>query len=200
MKTNLSDDEILQLWRSPTFSGSYRGIKTFKLLLFTDKNIDISEKRLYTILKNDPIFLIHQKAKPNFQRRTLDVTSYGEMVQADLAEMFEFNNYKYFLLLVDAYSSKVFVRPLKTKSSATVASAFSDIFNEFKGKIYKLETDSGREFLGACKALFKQKRIIYKSKFGKNKLNTYSFSAYYYEIIFNCDSIFFENYLNFDCI
>ena len=64
-------------------------------------------------------------------------------MQADLAVMFEYSNYKYFLLLVDVFSSKVFVRPLKSKDSKTVAMALEDIFNEFGAKIYKLETDQG---------------------------------------------------------
>ncbi len=48
----ISDQKILELWRDPTFSGSYRGIRTFQLLLKTDLNIDISQNRLYSILKN----------------------------------------------------------------------------------------------------------------------------------------------------
>lgn len=78
----VSDQEISQLWRDPNFSGSYRGIKTFQILLKTDKNIDISEKQLYRILKKDSIFLIHQKPARNFDRRPYDIRFYGETVQA----------------------------------------------------------------------------------------------------------------------
>ena len=53
---NVSDEKLLELWRSPTFDGSYRGIKTFQLLLKTDLNIDVSQERLYSVLKKDPIF------------------------------------------------------------------------------------------------------------------------------------------------
>ena len=35
----ITDKEILQLWRSPTFEGSYRGIRTFQVLLKTNLNI-----------------------------------------------------------------------------------------------------------------------------------------------------------------
>ena len=42
MSTNVTDKKLLELWRDPNFSGSYRGIKTFKLLLKTDLNIDVS--------------------------------------------------------------------------------------------------------------------------------------------------------------
>ena len=36
---NISDAELLKLWRSPTFEGSYRGIKTFQVLLKTNLNL-----------------------------------------------------------------------------------------------------------------------------------------------------------------
>ena len=58
--------------------------------------------------------------------------------------MYNYDNYNNFLLLVDAFSSKVFVRPLKTKTSVEVKNAFESIFQEFKGKIYVLETDRGK--------------------------------------------------------
>ena len=53
--TTISDKKILELWRDPNFSGSYRGIKTFQTLLKTDLNIDVEENRLYKVIKNDPI-------------------------------------------------------------------------------------------------------------------------------------------------
>ena len=111
MTSNISDQTILQLWRSPEFSGSYRGIATFKRILKTDLDIDVSESRLYNVLKKDPVYLIHLKPARNFDRRHLSVNNYGELVQADLAQMYNYDNYNNFLLLVDAFSSKVFVRP-----------------------------------------------------------------------------------------
>jgi hypothetical protein len=83
--------------------------------------------------------------------------------------MYEYNGYKYFLLVVDGFSSKVFVRPLKTKDSLTVSKALEDIFQEFNSQIYVFETDRGSEFKGPCKTLFKKWSIIYKVKFGANK-------------------------------
>ena len=58
--------------------------------------------------------------------------------------MFEYESYKYFLLVVDTYSTKVFVRPLKNKSSALTSKALRDIFTEFNSKIYVFETDRGK--------------------------------------------------------
>ena len=169
--SNISDKEILQLWRSPIFEGSYRGIKTFQVLLKTNLNIDVSQNRLYNILKTDPIFLIHQKPQRDFERRHYDVKNYGELVQADIAYMFDYNDFKYFLLVVDCFSSKIFCKALKNKSSESVAKAFEIIFKEFGAQIYEIQTDRGKEFLGPCKTLFKTKDILYRTKLGKNKAN-----------------------------
>ena len=72
------------------------------------------------------------------------MNNYGELVQTDLAQMYSYDNFQYFILLVDAFSSKVFVRPLKTKTSLAVSLALNYIFNEFGAKIYKLESDRGK--------------------------------------------------------
>ena len=75
------------------------------------------------------------------------MNNYGELVQTDLAQMYSYDDYQYFILLVDAFSTKVFVRPLKTKTSLIVSLALNDIFSEFGGKIYKLESDRGKRIL-----------------------------------------------------
>lgn len=132
---NVSDEKLLQLWRSPSFNGSYRGIKTFQLLLKTDLNIDVSQERLYQLLKTDTIFLIHQKPQRNFERRHYDVKNYGELVQADIAYMFEYNKFKYFLLVVDCFSSKVFAVPLNNKDSKSVETALQVLMNKTFGLV-----------------------------------------------------------------
>ena len=169
--TNVSDKKLLELWRDPNFAGSYRGIKTFQIFLKTDLNIDVSENRLYKIIRNDPIFIIHQRPQRKIERRSYDVNNYGELVQADIAYMFNFDDYKYFLLLIDCFSSKIFTVPLKSRDSKTVAEAFEKLFEEFKGTIYEIQTDRGKEFLGPCKKLFHEKNIVSRTKFGKNKAN-----------------------------
>ena len=75
------------------------------------------------------------------------MNNYGELVQTDLAQMYSYDDYQYFILLVDAFSTKVFVRPLKTKTSLIVSLALNDIFSEFGGTIYKLESDRGKGIL-----------------------------------------------------
>lgn len=170
--SNISDEELLRLWRDPNFSGSYRGAKTVQVLLKTDLGIDVSQHRLYRVFKNDPIFLIHQKPIRKIPRRQIDVHNYGELVQCDLAVLHPdpITNDRYFLLLVDVYSSKLFVELLKTKDSPTVAAKLKSILKSFGSQIYVLQSDRGKEFLGKqTQSVLKQNKIVYRSKFGRNK-------------------------------
>jgi hypothetical protein len=167
----ISYSEILKLWRNPNFPGSFRGIKTFQVVLKTDLNLDISERRLYKILKSDSIYLIHKKATRNFKRRHYDVRFYGELVQMDIAYMFNYEGFQYFLLVIDCYSSKIFVEPLKTRDSASVSQALEKIIQHFGSPISVIQSDQGKEFLGKTVQLLKSKKIVYRPKFGKNKAN-----------------------------
>ena len=178
---SVSNEEILHLWKDPTFSGSYRGAKTFQTLLKTDKNIEVSEKRILDILKTDPLFLIHQTPKRHFKRRKYNVHFYGELVQADIAFMFSDSetNKKYFLLVIDVFSFKIFTRPLNDRSSKSVAEALKQIIKEFKEPIYEIQTDQGREFLRKeVKNLLKSDNIFLKFKYGKNKANFAEYGIY----------------------
>lgn len=166
----LSDIDILNLWKDPNFAGSYSGIRTFHILLKTDLNQDIPEKRLFSILKQEPTYLIHLKPKRRFQRRAYDVRRYGELIQGDIAYMFEFDQFKYFLTIIDVYSRKIYALPLKSKQSTEVESALDIIFKQFDVPIDKFETDQGSEFIG-CKNFFKKQHIFFKYKFGQNKSN-----------------------------
>ena len=142
----LSDSELLSYWRNPEFSGSYRGAKTFQILLKTDLGEDVSINRIYKLMKTDKIFILHQRPIRNIERQPFDVKFYGQVCQSDLAFMFKFEDYNSFLLLVDLFSLKVFVQPLKSKSSQNVKIAFEEIFKDFQSDIHILETDRGSGF------------------------------------------------------
>lgn len=83
--------------------------------------------------------------------------------------MFEFNSFKYFLLAVDIFSSKLFAVPLKSKSSEETALALKKVFEKFGAPITLIESDQGSEFKKVVKDLLKKRRIVFKFKYGKNK-------------------------------
>ena len=83
--------------------------------------------------------------------------------------MYNFNGYKYALVLIDPFSSRAFARPLKSKHSSTCKDALISIFNEAKSTPSKLNTDAGKEFV-SLKSWFKSKKIYFKEKGGANKV------------------------------
>lgn len=168
----VAESEILRLWRDITFPGSFRGIKTFQAVLKTDKNINVSQNKLFQILRKEPLYLIHQLKPFKWKTRKTITHNYGELVQADVAHMFEDESTKakYFLLLIDVFSNKIFVEILKNKESASVAKALQNIFTRFGSPIYEIQTDKGKEFTGSpCKALFKTYNILFRTKRGLSK-------------------------------
>lgn len=176
--SKISDSKLLQLWKDPHFEGSFRGAKAFQTILKTNLNINVSERRLRNLFLTDKLYLIHQKRRST-DRRKYDLNFIGELLQADLAYMFDYEGFKYFLLVVDCFSSKLFVEPLKDKSSASVTKAFKKIFSQFGTKIYKIESDRGSEFKGSTKVLFKKQNIFFKRKFGQHKANFAERYIYY---------------------
>jgi hypothetical protein len=99
------------------------------------------------------------------------VRFYGELVQVDIAYMFTHNDFKYFVLIVDCFSFKLFVKPLKSKDSPAVCDALQLLFKEFSSPISVFQTDRGKEFEGECKKLYSKLKIVHKTKVGKNKAN-----------------------------
>ena len=171
-KEAVDEKQILKLWRDINFAGSFRGLNTFQAVLKTDKNINISKSDLYKILRKEPLYLIHQLKPYRAKTRPTVTHNYGELVQADLAYMFESDptKAKYFLLLVDVFSDKIFVEVLNNKEAATVAKALEAIFKRFGAPIYEIQTDKGTEFTGKpCRVLFQKYRIVFRTKRGLRK-------------------------------
>jgi len=167
----ISDEEIKSYWRSDNFSGSYRGARTFQLLLKTDLNIDVPLSRIYKVLGEDQIYLIHKQPRRLFKRRKYVVRNYGELTQMDLAVMYPTKEgFKYFLILVDVFSSKIFTEPLKSKSIDELLSAVKSIVSNFKAKIYEIQSDQEPAFVSKrFKDFFKKEKIVFRPKYGKNK-------------------------------
>ena len=168
----LSDEDLLKLWRDPSLSGSYRGARTFQVLLKTDLNIDVPLSRIYKILAVDQIYLLHKRPIKKFERRKYIVHNYGELCQMDIAHMFthEETNFRYFLLLVDVFSSKIFTIPLKSRDVEEVIKALKKIIYQFKAPIYEIQADRESAFISKeFKNFLKKENIVYRPKFGKNK-------------------------------
>ena len=92
------------------------------------------------------------------------------MLLLDIAYMFSENDYRYFLLVIDCYSKRVYTQKLKRKSGPEVVKALRVAFDQLGVQIHVFETDRGKEFKSAeAKRLYQEKKIVYKYKYGLNK-------------------------------
>lgn len=164
----LTDEQLLNLYKDKTFPGAYSGIRAFQTFLKTQLNENISLQRIQQLLTKQPFYVVSQRPIRKFPRRKFDVGGYGFVLQADLAQLYEKNGFKYFLTVVDVFSQKIWAEPLKTKQTREVKQAFEKIFHDANTDITKLETDQGTEFTG-LKDFFKQNNILFRTKKGKNK-------------------------------
>jgi len=178
----LSDEDILNYWHNPDFSASFRGVRTFQVVLKTDLGIDVPLKRLYDVLKTDQVYLIHHRSVRHFPRRQYYVHAYGELTQMDIAVLFpDKNGFRYFLLLVDVFSTKVFTVPLKSRQVGDIISALKTIIQNFNSAIHEIQADREGAFISKeVKKFFVQQKIIFRPRFGKNKA---SYAENYIQII-----------------
>ena len=165
----LSDEKLKALWSDTNFKGSFSGGRTFQSFLKSDLNENVSLSRIYSVLKTIPSYQISQRPIRKFPVRQYDVSGFGQLIEADLAHMFEKNGFKYFLSVVDCFSHKIFAKALRSKNPAEVKNAFEKIFKEFGDtEISTLATDEGGEFVG-LKEYFRKKKIRLIFKKTKNK-------------------------------
>ncbi len=113
--------KIIDLWRTPTFPGSFLGLSNIQLALKLDQNIDISQNELRKIMQSDNDFLVEtHRMKKRFPRRTMNVHGYNATWQSDLGFMFKLNNFIVFLVCIDIFSRKIFCKPIQSKSGEVV--------------------------------------------------------------------------------
>lgn len=150
----MKDNEILQLWSDPKFSGSFSSAKTFQTNLYLEKNIWIPLYKLYQILSQNVEFESMIRPKKNFKRRKYEVNGFFKLCQADLAQMYEYNGFNYFLCFIDVFSHRIFTSPLKSKSPKEVITAYKVIFKDF-GTPEEIQADQGE-----CKVITNVIKIL----------------------------------------
>jgi hypothetical protein len=177
-ESKLDDEEIKRLWQDEDFFASFSGLNNFKAALFTTYGVKVSTDRLSSILRDIPSYVARIKLRKRFLRRPYDVYGYGQLLQADLAVMYKFKGFFYFLLVIDVFSRRIFCEPLKKKTSLEVRKAFDKVFDEINNRVTLIQTDQGAEFKG-LKRYFEERDIRHEYKFGLTKC-TFAENAIYH--------------------
>lgn len=107
----------------------------------------ISLKKIEDWLSGQLAYTLHKSRRINFRRNYYNIDNINTQWQADLMDLVslsdENDGYRYILLVIDAFSRFIRVRPLKTKSAKEVLAAFKAIVEEAGDPPYNLVTDRG---------------------------------------------------------
>ena len=147
MATKTTNDILKDIYydvNSPHFLSGIH--KLYRAAKAKDKTVTL--RKVKDFLAGENTYTLHrQYRKPKTYRKTL-AYSINELHQADLIDISSLSktnrNYKFLLVVIDVFSRKAYVVPIKTKSGTDVRSALQQIHNEATPK--KLQTDRGTEF------------------------------------------------------
>ena len=90
--------KLVALWSDVSFPGSFSGLRNFQAALKFEKNFDFSIDQIREALRDHPNYLMHIPSRKHFPRRTYNsVHGYGNLFEADLAQMPKYQGYIYIL-------------------------------------------------------------------------------------------------------
>jgi len=93
--------------------------------------------------KRDIAVELHKPARKNYTRRRVNVYGKNDLWQADLVEMIPYSKinggYKYFLVVIDAFTKLSWAKPLKSKSGKEATSAMATILLDRSPKLLQVD-------------------------------------------------------------
>ena len=104
--------------------------------------IHLSERQIRKFLRTIPTYLQNVQKTKKIERRPYTVHGYGDLLQADLAAMPEYNGFHFIFVAVDFYIQFIHTKALKTKTAATILEELKYIFENYI-KYDHMETDAG---------------------------------------------------------
>ena len=167
---NVKERLLQHIYSNPYLPGSYGGIDAlYRTIKNTNNNnLHITKKEVADFLSKNHTYGIHRKRndKKLYVSRIIVSEPYQQWA-ADLEDMgqryqHENDGYRFVLTVIDCFSRKAWVRPLRTKMAKDISNAFRNIViedNDGRPPL-KLQTDKGTEFVNATmKRLYKQYHI-----------------------------------------
>ncbi len=144
----ISDNKLKRLWLDSNFPGSYSSAHLFKTSLEYETGEKIPLSRIYRVLSEIEDFQDQIRPVKHFDRRSYkSIYGYFQYVEIDLGIMSKYRNKRYFILLIDSFSRRIFVETLTSKSPESIIKALNKIFAFAKMKPYSLGSDRAGEFI-----------------------------------------------------
>ena len=134
--------KLLHTYYNAKDASSYGGVKRLS------KKLRTNPLKVKQWLSGQDAYTLHKPVRYKFLRRPVRAVGYCQQWQADLVDLSriskENNNYKFLLTVIDVFSKKAWVIPLKSKKGQDILKAFESIPDP--PPLY-LHTDKGTEFI-----------------------------------------------------
>ena len=174
---------VINKWKNIRIPGSFSSPGYFyKGLKSSDKTGKKTFDQVQTILKKNINFQTSRVLRKNFPRRRDLAFYFSERMEADLGDIgperfvdirTRQEKGRYFVILIDLFSRKIWARGLKNKTGEEVLSAIKTIFEGFKPPYtfpQVLETDQGLEFANKkLRGYLGKNKVTLKLAVGANK-------------------------------
>lgn len=163
-------NDVRRSFLNQRFSGSFSGLDGFLRNRKKWKDKNAVEKEL----KKLKSYALHAPVKNKFPRRRIKVQFEHEIYTSDLKDISSYasvnNGYTFLLIVLDCFTKKAYVRPIRDKSSKSMIPAFASILRESKATPTYLYTDQGSEYLSSdFQAFLKQHNIKHYNTFSIKK-------------------------------
>lgn len=160
------EDYLKAIYYDPAHPASYAGPQKLYHIVQREGKYKIGMHKIRKFLQNQDSYSLHKPVRRRFRRNHVISAGIDDLWMCDLIDMVKFaswnDGYKYILLVIDVFSKYVWLRPLKNKTGAGVAEAFTDIFETSKRSPGRLSLDKGQEFnASVVQKLMKRHDVLY---------------------------------------
>lgn len=171
--TTTLNEYLENIYFNPAHPAAFGGVK--RLYNAAKKHgYHPSLKYIQEWLQNQESYSINKPTRNNFPRRRIVVSGRDALWDADLGDVQDIaednDGTKFLLILIDALSKYMWVRPLVSKRAVDVKKAVEDVLDSTKRKPKQLRTDKGGEFNNKLlKKLLKDRGIYYYTSQNEGK-------------------------------
>ncbi len=144
---------LKKIYFDPKNPGSFGGVVPLHRQARKETDCRLSELFVKKWLSNIPAYSLHKPAAKKFPRLHYVADGPYDQFQADLLDfgaLVKYNDgYRYLLVVIDIFTRRAWVEPLKSKSANEVLKAIEAVFGRCERLPHKFQTDRGTEFVNA---------------------------------------------------
>lgn len=152
-ETEIEMKILERLYYDPANEVGYAGARNLTRSVSRKKGKKIPRATVLEWLASQDAYTLHKSIRRKFSRARYNVQNIDDLWEADLVDLRSIKQYNdgygYLLVIIDVLSKFAWVEPLADKSAATVAGAFERVLSSTERCPVQLQTDKGKEFVGA---------------------------------------------------